>query len=110
VRQGFDPNHLAYNHSTVKRRATMEHSRMIGATVASVAAVFMATGLSLAADGTAKGEASDVKGQQGVGLESGATSSNVVTGGPEPIIGKISGIQGNAIRFRVNEGKKSPCG
>ena len=64
----------------------MEHSRMIGAAVASLAAVFVATGLSLAADGTAKGEASDVKGQQGIGLESGATSSNVVTGGPEPII------------------------
>ena len=84
----------------------MEHSRMIGAVVASLAAVLMATRLSLAADGTAKGEASDVKGQQAIGLESGATSSNVVTGGPEPIIGKISGIQGERYSISGQRGQE----
>ena len=48
-----------------------------------------------AADGTAKGEATDEKGQQGVGLGSGSGSSNVIMGGPDIIEGKITGIKGD---------------
>ncbi len=50
-----------------------------------------------AADGTAKGEATDEKGQQGLGLHSGSESSNVIKGGPEIIEGKITGIRGGKI-------------
>ena len=48
----------------------------------------------VAAGGTAQGETSDTKGQQGLGLP-GSGSSNVMTGGPEIIEGKITGIQGD---------------
>jgi hypothetical protein len=47
-----------------------------------------------ATGGTAKGETTDEKGQQGLGLHSGSESSNVIKGGPEIIEGKITGIEG----------------
>ena len=47
-----------------------------------------------AANGVAKGETSDEKGQQGLGLQSQGQSSNVVTGGPDIVVGKITNIQG----------------
>ena len=50
-----------------------------------------------AADGTAKGEASDDKGQQGLGLHSGSESSNVIKGGPEIIEGQNNGHSGGTI-------------
>jgi hypothetical protein len=58
-----------------------------------------------AADGTAKGEATDEKGQQGLGLQSGSESSNVIKGGPEIIEGKITGIQGEQYSIQGERGQ-----
>ena len=59
-----------------------------------------------AADGTAKGESTDQQGQQGVGLGSGGQSSNVITGGPDIIVGKISKIQGDQYSIRGDRGQE----
>lgn len=58
----------------------------------------------VAAGGTAQGETSDTKGQQGLGL-TGSGSSNVMTGGPEIIEGKITGIQGEHFSISGEEGQ-----
>ena len=57
-----------------------------------------------AADGTAKGEASDEKGQQGVGVGSG--NSNVIMGGPDIVVGKISKIQGDQYSIQGDRGQE----
>jgi hypothetical protein len=76
-------------------------------------AVFLALGvlavsgpLVLAADGTAKGEATDEKGQQGVGLGSGGQSSNVIMGGPDIVVGKITRIQGEQYSVQGDRGQE----
>ena len=58
----------------------------------------------VAAGGTAQGETSDTKGQQGLGL-TGSESSNVITGGPEIIEGKITKIQGEHFSISGEEGQ-----
>jgi hypothetical protein len=58
-----------------------------------------------ATDGTAKGEATDEKGQQGLGLHSGSESSNVIKGGPEIIEGKITGIDGEKYSIQGARGQ-----
>ncbi|MCC2641403.1 MAG: exported protein of unknown function [Nitrospira sp.] len=58
-----------------------------------------------AADGTAKGEATDEKGQQGVGLLSGGSSSNVIMGGPDVIFGTIDRIHGEEYSIKGNRGQ-----
>ena len=58
----------------------------------------------VAADGTAKGERSDEKGQQGVGLGSG--TSNVIMGGPDIVVGKISKIQGDQYSIQGDRGQE----
>lgn len=73
-----------------------------------------------AAEGTAKGETSDEKGQQGLGLGSAGHSSNVVMGGPDIVIGEITKIQGEQfsikgdrgqeISLRVNKDTNKVCG
>jgi hypothetical protein len=60
-----------------------------------------------AAGGTAKGETSDQPSQQGVGLgNSGGTSSNVIMGGPDIVIGKISNIQGDQYSIEGDRGQE----
>jgi hypothetical protein len=59
-----------------------------------------------AAGGTAKGESSDQPGQQGVGLSSGSRSSNVIMGGPDIVIGKISKIQGDQYSVQGDRGQE----
>jgi len=59
-----------------------------------------------ATDGTAKGEATDEKGQQGLGLQSGSESSNVIKGGPEIIKGKLR-VSGNNTIQRVSMARTS---
>jgi len=54
--------------------------------------------------GVAKGETSQQKSQQGLGLEE-SGSSGVIMGGPEIIIGKIVGIQGNEYMLDGNRGQ-----
>jgi hypothetical protein len=58
----------------------------------------------VAADGTAKGESSDEKGQQGLGLGSG--NSNVIMGGPDIVVGKISKIQGDQYSIQGDRGQE----
>jgi hypothetical protein len=59
-----------------------------------------------AADGTAKGETSDEKGQQGLGLGSESHSSNVVMGGPDIVVGKITKIQGEQFSIKGDRGQE----
>src|SRR4030095_17158078 len=58
-----------------------------------------------AADGVAKGEASDQKGQQGVGLQPQAQSSDVIKGGPDIVVGKIKNIQGEQYSIQGRRGQ-----
>ena len=71
-----------------------------------LAAMLAAPALAGAADGTAKGEGSDQKGQQGVGLSSGGQSSNVIMGGPDIVVGKISKIQGDQYSIQGDRGQE----
>ena len=61
--------------------------------------------LVFAAEGTAKGETTDEKGQQGLGLGSGA-SSNIIMGGPDIVEGKITKIQGEQFFIKGNRGQE----
>jgi hypothetical protein len=54
--------------------------------------------------GVAKGETSQQKSQQGLGVE-GAGSSNVILGGPEIIIGQIEQIQGEEYAVKGDKGQ-----
>jgi hypothetical protein len=58
-----------------------------------------------AAEGTAKGETSDEKGQQGHGLAGQSQSSNVVMGGPEVIDGFITKIAGEEYTVHGDRGQ-----
>ena len=58
-----------------------------------------------AADDVAKGEASDEKGQQGIGLQPQGQSSNVIKGGPEIVVGKITNIQGEQYSIHGDRGQ-----
>ncbi len=73
-----------------------------------------------AGDGTAKGEATDEPGQQGLGLKSESQSSNVILGGPDIVEGTITriegelfsihGTQGQEISLRVTKDTNRVCG
>jgi hypothetical protein len=58
-----------------------------------------------AAGGVAKGEPSDEKGQQGIGLQQEGQSSNVIKGGPDIVEGKITNIQGEQFSIKGNRGQ-----
>jgi len=62
--------------------------------------------LVLAAEGTAKGETSDEKGQQGLGLESEGHSSNIIMGGPDIVVGEITKIQGEQFLIKGDRGQE----
>ncbi len=83
----------------------MKYATELGSAVLAFAGLLAVCGTAAAADGTAKGESTDEKGQQGVGLSSGGTSSNVIMGGPETIIGKISRIQGEEYSIKGDRGQ-----
>ena len=59
-----------------------------------------------ATDGTAKGEATDEPGQQGLGLKSEGRSSNVILGGPDIVEGKITKIQGELYSIHGSRGQE----
>lgn len=61
--------------------------------------------LLFAGGGTAKGERTDQKGQQGMGLSSGQ-SSNVIMGGPDTVVGTISKIQGEQYSIEGDRGQE----
>jgi hypothetical protein len=54
--------------------------------------------------GVAKGETSQEKGQQGIGLE-GSGKSNVIMGGPEIVIGRIASIEGENFAINGDDGQ-----
>lgn len=99
------------------------HHRIVG----TIVGLFMAGAFShsaLAAEsqsgaGVAQGETSQQKSQQGLGLEGGSGSSNVILGGPEIIVGQIASIQGDEfvidgdrgqfIRIRVTKDTNMVC-
>jgi hypothetical protein len=54
--------------------------------------------------GVAKGEMSQQKSQQGIGVEGGG-SSNVILGGPEIIIGRIKQVQGDEYSIKGERGQ-----
>ena len=91
---------------------TKPTSRMVGGMVAVVmawAAPAMSADMSQSDrgkqnPGVAHGETSQQKSQQGLGLED-AGSSGVIMGGPEIIIGKIAGIQGDEYMVDGNRGQ-----
>lgn len=58
-----------------------------------------------AAEGTAKGELTDEKGQQGQGLGSGIPS-NIIMGGPDIVEGKITKIQGEQFSIKGDRGQE----
>jgi hypothetical protein len=60
----------------------------------------------VSAAGTATGETSDEKGQQGVDLGSKGQSSNVIMGGPDIIVGQISHIQGDRYSILGDRGQE----
>jgi hypothetical protein len=83
--------------------------------------IFMATAFGMflttpanlfAAEGTAKGEQTDQKGQQGVGLgssrelSSGGSQSSVIMGGPDIVIGRISRIEGDRYSILGDRGQE----
>jgi hypothetical protein len=73
-----------------------------------VIAVFIAGNIPVvaaAASGVAKGEASDETGQQGVGLQSNSQYSNVIKGGPDIVVGKITKIQGEQYSIHGDRGQ-----
>jgi hypothetical protein len=84
----------------------MKHDKkLIVAILAIAGCINLSTPFNVAAaDGTTKGERSDEKGQQGVGLESG--TSNVIMGGPDIVIGKISKIQGDQYSIQGDRGQE----
>jgi hypothetical protein len=89
---------------TFERGDIMEHRIMGGLVLVALAVgIYFPSGV-IAAGGTAQGETTDVKGQQGLGLP-GSESSNVMTGGPEVIEGKITGIQGEHFSIRGEHGQ-----
>jgi hypothetical protein len=59
-----------------------------------------------AAEGTAKGELSDEKGQQGVGLGSESHLSNVIMGGPDIVVGEVTKIQGDQFFIKGDRGQE----
>jgi hypothetical protein len=60
--------------------------------------------------GVGKGETSQQKSQQGIGVEGGG-SSNVLLGGPEIIIGKIEQVQGEdySVKLRLTKDTNMVC-
>ena len=68
--------------------------------------VFVHDSVMFAYDGTAKGEAIDEPGQQGLGLTSESRSSNVILGGPEIVEGKITKIDGELFSIYGNRGQE----
>lgn len=62
--------------------------------------------LSFSAEGTAQGETSDEKGQQGLGLAEGGQSSNIILGGPEIVLGQIVKIEGEQFSIKGEKGQE----
>jgi hypothetical protein len=107
IRLGFHRN--ATSRSQSERRESMNSTQGIGRGVLSVLLVGACAGYASAEEhrsnkGVGKGETSQQKSQQGVGVE-GAGSSGVLMGGPEIIIGQIEEIQGEQYSIKGDRGQ-----
>jgi hypothetical protein len=74
-----------------------------------IAAMAMGSGLpslSLSAEGIAQGEATDQKGQQGLGLAEEGQSSNIIFGGPDIVSGEIVRIEGEQYSIKGDRGQE----
>jgi hypothetical protein len=74
--------------------------------VFSVWVVSLSHAVVFASDGTARGEATDEPGQQGLGLKSENQSSNVILGGPDIVEGTITKIEGEFFSIHGNRGQE----
>ncbi|HSS30487.1 MAG TPA: hypothetical protein VLL06_05670 [Nitrospiraceae bacterium] len=81
-------------------------NRRIIVSVLAVAWVLSLHSLSVSAEGTAQGETSDEKGQQGLGLTDGSQSSNIILGGPDIVLGQIVKIQGEQFSVKGDRGQE----
>ena len=81
-------------------------NRNIRVAVLTIACVLVLHSLALSAEGTATGETSDQKGQQGLGLPGGGQSSNVILGGPDIVLGQIMKIQGEQFSVKGDRGQE----
>jgi len=81
-------------------------NRRIIVSVLAVAWVLSLHSLSVSAEGTAQGETSDEKGQQGLGLTDGSQSSNIILGGPDIVLGQIMKIQGEQFSVKGDRGQE----
>lgn len=88
----------------------MNWTRRMGESVLAVVLVAGGAGSAWAADqqnanaGVGKGETSQQKSQQGIGVEGGGSSS-VILGGPEIIIGQIEAVQGDEYAVKGENGQ-----
>jgi len=74
-----------------------------------IAAMAMGSGLpslSLSAEGIAQGEATDQKGQQGLGLGEEGQFSNIILGGPDIVSGEIVKIEGEQYSIKGDRGQE----
>jgi hypothetical protein len=107
--EGFTQNSRVGVLTNLDGGATMKwNSKQIAGRMTMAAMLAMsAPAFVSAADGTAKGENTDEKGQQGVGLgSSGTQSSNVIMGGPDIVVGKITKIQGEQYSIQGDRGQE----
>jgi hypothetical protein len=81
-------------------------NRRIIVSVLAVAWILSLYSLSLSAEGTAQGETSDEKGQQGLGLTDGSQSPNIILGGPDIVLGQIVKIQGEQFSVKGDRGQE----
>jgi hypothetical protein len=81
-------------------------NRRIIVSVLAVAWVLSLHSLSVSAEGTAQGETSDEKGQQGLGLTDGSQSPNIILGGPDIVLGQIVKIQGEQFSVKGDRGQE----
>src|SRR5437868_2838964 len=81
-------------------------NRRIIVSVLAVAWILSLHSLSLSAEGTAQGETSDQKGQQGLGLNEGSQFSNIILGGPDIVLGQIVKIQGEQFSVKGDRGQE----
>ena len=81
-------------------------NRRIIVSVLAVAWILSLHSLSLSAEGTAQGETSDQKGQQGLGLNDESQSSNIILGGPDIVLGQIVKIQGEQFSVKGDRGQE----
>ena len=80
--------------------------RRIIITVLAVAWVLSLHSLSVSAEGTAQGETSDEKGQQGLGLAEESQASNIILGGPDIVLGEIMKIEGEQFSIKGDRGQE----